>query len=409
LRLAGGAINCALSMAVVVALLTMAASTGKSARSQTQAQSHAGAHPEYEAGKPASATRDYVGDSVCLSCHKEQGEGFHNTAHFLTSRLPATASILGNFSGDANVMKTSNPDLFFRMEQKGGDFFQTAVEGEAPFTTERSERIAFVVGSGGKGQTYLYWKGDDLCELPVSYWNELGWVNSPGYRDGVADFRRPVIPRCLECHATYFESMAPPPNRFRKSGFVLGITCEKCHGAGREHVGRIAEKTAAKAVEGGILNPAKFSRERKMDLCAWCHAGAGIGLKPEFSYVPGAELDKYLELAQPDANAPVDVHGSQVELLERSRCYQKSDLTCVTCHNVHEAQHDLANFSKKCLSCHKPDSAMFPTGHQVMSNCIDCHMPRQKTQLIVFNQNGKRSEPEVRSHWIAVYGVGRGK
>jgi Cytochrome c554 and c-prime len=404
LRLVRDAMNRA--FIAVVALVTMATSTGGKARSDTQKQSQDSFHPGYEAPKTGSATRDYVGDSACQSCHKEQSEAFHGTAHFLTSRLPEAASILGKFTVDANVMKTSNPDLFFRMEQKGGDFFETAVEGVAPFTTERSERIAFVIGSGGKGQTYLYWKGDDLFELPVSYWNELGWVNSPGYRDGAADFRRPVIPRCLECHATYFESMASPPNRYSKSGFVLGITCEKCHGAGREHVARVATKV----VNWGILNPAKFSRQRKMDLCTWCHAGAGIGLKPEFSYIPGSELNNYLELAQPNANAPVDVHGSQVELLGRSRCYQKSEMTCVTCHNVHEVQHDLADFSKKCLSCHKPDSTMFPKqGHQVLSNCIDCHMPRQKTQLIVFDQNGKRSEPEVRSHWIAVYGEGRKK
>jgi hypothetical protein len=28
----------------------------------------------------------------------------------------------------------------------------------------------------------LFWKNDQLFQLPVSYWNELGWINSPGYR-----------------------------------------------------------------------------------------------------------------------------------------------------------------------------------------------------------------------------------
>src|SRR2546422_8885079 len=87
---------------------------------------------------------------------------------------------------------------------------------------------SFVIGSGGKGQTYLFWKADQLFQLPISYWRELGqWVNSPGYRDGVANFGRPIIARCLECHASYFESLPPPDNRYSKTGFVLGITCEK--------------------------------------------------------------------------------------------------------------------------------------------------------------------------------------
>lgn len=129
---------------------------------------------------------DYVGDDVCTSCHREKVDTFHQTAHYLSSRLPSKASILGDFTPPANVLKTSNPDLFYRMEQKADGFFQTAVEGEPPYSESRSERFGLVIGSGTKGQTYLYWNGDRLFQLPVSYWKELGWVNSPGYRDGIA-------------------------------------------------------------------------------------------------------------------------------------------------------------------------------------------------------------------------------
>jgi hypothetical protein len=42
----------------------------------------------------------------------------------------------------------------------------------------RADRL--VTGSGEKGQTYLYWRGNQLFQLPVSYWTELReWVNSP--------------------------------------------------------------------------------------------------------------------------------------------------------------------------------------------------------------------------------------
>ncbi|MGC2550270.1 MAG: multiheme c-type cytochrome [Candidatus Sulfotelmatobacter sp.] len=348
-------------------------------------------------------TSGYVGDAACQSCHSDKVETFHRTSHHLTSRLPEKDSILGSFAAGANVMKTSNPELFFRMEQKGNDFFQTAVEGADPFMTTRTERFAFVIGSGGKGQTYLFWKGDDLFQLPVSYWSELGWVNSPGYRDGTANFSRPIIPRCLECHGTYFEQIPPPSNRYSKTGFTVGITCEKCHGPGREHVQTFSAKLPASA-NSAIIDPARFSRERQMDLCAWCHAGAGSSLQPAFSYIPGEALDKYLALPQPDPSAPVDVHGSQVEMLERSQCFQKSGMTCLTCHDVHAVQHDLSEFSQRCLSCHKSGSAMFPKrGHQVASDCIGCHMPLQETNLIVFDEDGKKAKPRVRNHWIKVY------
>jgi hypothetical protein len=381
-----------------VLMMTAAATQTRPSQSPSPAATAAQSTPAKPGPRP-----DYVGDAACQSCHQDKVETFHRTSHYLTSRLPEKDSILGKFTPDANVMKTSNPGLFFRMEANDKGFFQTAVEGVAPFIESRTERFAFVIGSGGKGQTYLFWKGDDLFQLPVSYWTELGWVNSPGYRDGQANFTRPIIPRCLECHGTYFEQLPPTPNRYSKAGFIVGITCEKCHGPGRDHVQHFTAKPAP-GTGPAVLNPARFSRDRQMDLCAWCHAGHGVSLQPSFSYVPGEALDKYLRIPQPDPAAPIDVHGSQVEMLQRSRCFQQSAMTCLTCHNVHTVQHDLSEFSQRCLSCHKPGSAAFPKqDHQAASNCIECHMPTQPTNLIVFDQNGKKARPNVRSHWIKVY------
>jgi Cytochrome c554 and c-prime len=386
---------------VLIAVALSLAASGQHSRLQLRPQSPTARSVIPETGFNSKA--GYAGDDACRSCHQDKVQAFHQTAHYFTSRLPDKDSILGNFSTGANVMTTSNAELFFKMEEKDGAFFQTAVEGTAPYVTSRTERFAFVIGSGGKGQTYLYWKGDQLFQLPVSYWKELGWVNSPGYRDGRANFDRPVVPRCLECHGTYFEALPPPPNRYRQSGFIVGIRCEKCHGPGGEHVRRYQSKSARPA-DTAILNPARFPRDRQMDLCGWCHAGLGTAVAPTFSYVPGNPLESYIKMPQPDPGAPLDVHGSQVELLKRSGCYRRSGMTCLTCHNVHLAQHDPAEFSQRCLSCHKPESAMFPRhGSKVGSNCIDCHMPLQETNLIVFDQNGRKAKPRVRNHWVRVY------
>jgi len=361
--------------------------------------------PRPESAPVASPTgrNGYVGDEVCGSCHREKATTFHQTAHYLTSSLPDKSSILGRFAPASNTLKTSNPQLLFRMDEKEDGFFQTAVQGIPPHTTERTERFDFVIGSGRKGQTYLFWKGNQLFQLPVSYWTELGWVNSPGYRDGVANFDRAIIPRCLECHATYFEPAPFPPNRYAKTGFIVGITCEKCHGPGREHAESGSLKPSGSS-GSAILNPARFTRDRQMDLCAWCHAGHGVAFAPAFSYVPGELLGNYIELPPPDPNAEVDVHGSQVELLTKSRCFQSSAMTCLTCHDVHTEQRDPAANSKRCMGCHRQGSAMFPkAGHDAASNCIDCHMPLQKTNLIVFDWNGKKTTPQFRSHWIRIY------
>jgi hypothetical protein len=64
------------------------------------------------------------------------------------------------------------------MEKKKNRFFQTAyISGDV----SQSEPFDIVIGSGRKGQTYLYWKDDKIFQLPVSYYTPTdSWVNSPG-------------------------------------------------------------------------------------------------------------------------------------------------------------------------------------------------------------------------------------
>jgi hypothetical protein len=395
--------KCCISVSVALTLYASGQLRTQPAHAPTASATSRQSSPTSK-GKKLNSQDAYAGDDACRSCHQEKVDRFHRTAHYLTSQLPSQDSILGDFTPGKNILKTASKHLFFRMDAGKDGFFQTAVEGTPPDTTSRTEAFSFVVGSGSKGQTYLFWKNDQLFQLPVSYWNELGWVNSPGYQDGFADFDRPIVPRCLECHATYFDSVPPPRNRYKKAGIVMGVTCEKCHGPGREHIQRAGSKPVASS-DLAIVNPARLSRDRQLDLCAWCHAGAGMPLVRSFSYLPGQPLDKYLELPPLDPGLQADVHGSQVELLEKSRCFQSSAMTCTTCHNVHMPQHDAALFSQRCLSCHEAKNCgMFPKlGNEIVANCVDCHMPNQQSNLIVFDVNGKQARPRMRNHWIKIY------
>jgi Cytochrome c554 and c-prime len=356
---------------------------------------------------PISRDR-YVGDEKCGLCHRDKFESFSKTAHHLTSRLATAGSIAGSFAVGANFLKTSNPGLSFRMDAKGGRFYQTAVFGVAPSITEQTEPIDLVIGSGRKGQTYLFWKGERLFQLPVSYWIDIGqWVNSPGYTDGDASFDRPVMPRCLECHGSYAEPLAGSRanNGYNKNRVALGISCERCHGPGREHVSRYQSATPVNSSEA-IVNPAKLSRDRNVEVCAQCHAGKRFPIAPAFSYLPGQPLDDYLDRDVSDPNSTIDVHGGQVALLQKSRCYQSSEsMTCSTCHNVHQSQRDVAAFSSRCLTCHNAgDCRIFDKiGSKIADRCVECHMPVQESKAIVTASNGKQTRARIRTHWIKVY------
>jgi hypothetical protein len=353
--------------------------------------------------------RDFLGDATCGECHEKIAETYARTAHHLTSQLPTNDSILGKFTVGENILKTGDPDLYFRMSARESGFYETAIFWQPPDQETRTERIDIVTGSGHKGQTYLYWKGNQLFQLPVSYWTQLkAWINSPGYTEGIANFDRPILPRCLACHTTYFQSIpsANVENQYKKTGFVLGISCERCHGPGRAHAEYERSKPAAVSLStGSIVNLASLSRDRQIDICAQCHGGIGEAIAPAFSYVPGKQLENYVLLPRPHAEERVDVHGNQVALMQRSRCYQDSQMTCTTCHDVHAPERAAASYSERCLQCHQDrDCGEFvKVGAKIRENCIDCHMPLQDSTVIVSDLNRQQVKARIRNHWIKVY------
>jgi hypothetical protein len=372
----------------------------------------------------ATATHDgrsragYVGDAACSSCHKRQTLSYGLTSHHLTSQPASKSSLLGSFADGSNILTISDPSaspgtphLYFKMEQKDSGYYQTAVAENGSQKLTKSARIDMVIGSGVRGQTYLYWSGDQLYELPVSYWSDgHQWINSPGYKDGTANFARRVDPRCLECHTSYIKSLSPDPqtNLYDKTSLVIGISCESCHGPGEEHVAQEKSSSALKkSREHNILNPAKFERDRQVDQCALCHNGTQREeMVPAFSYFPGRPLDDYLAPNPMDTAEHPDVHGNQVGLLKRSRCYLTSpSMTCSTCHDVHSPQLTIAQYSSRCLTCHQWKSCGVANklGSSSTRNCIDCHMPMEQTNSVVSETAGRALRTTIRNHWIKIY------
>lgn len=354
---------------------------------------------------PSPSGQGLVGMEACRPCHLERYESFQRTAHARTSQPATSSTILGSFDPSQSVLQTRNSDVFFRMEKRDGGLYQTAYVREGGGFRSRRERFDLVLGSGRKGQTYLYWKEEFLYQLPVSYLVATDrWVNSPGIPDGMVLFDRPVLPRCLECHATYF-SVEQQGDRLRYGRqYTLGITCEKCHGPGRRHVEEAAGGAAA-GTAGAILNPARFSRQRQMDACALCHSGAREGRAPAFTYLPGQPLDEYLFPETAGQVSRIDVHGNQVGLLAASRCFAGSEMTCSTCHDVHWEERDPETLSRKCRDCHEAVQCRVVAEHgtRLASRCVDCHMPEQGSELVRVDEARRKLSVLYRNHRIAIY------
>ena len=360
----------------------------------------------------------YVGDAACARCHQKEVQSYVHTAHHLTSQPASKGTVLGSFADGHNLLTisdpgedSSDPHLFFNMESRDDGLYETAVAEMESKKLAHSEKMDIVMGSGVRGQTYLYWRGSRLFELPVSYWTDgHQWINSPGYQDGTANFNRPADPRCVECHASYIQALSSDPqtNLYDRSSFVPGISCEVCHGPGKAHVAQEQSQTArsVQAIKT-ILNPATFDRDRQIDQCALCHNGtARAELEGAFSYTPGQPLDRYFAPSPTSSSDQPDVHGNQVGLLEKRRCFRSSPaMTCSTCHDVHAPERAAADYSPRCLACHQWQRCgeAKRIGPKIVHDCVSCHMPLQQTNAIVSVTAGRVLRTSMRTHWIKVY------
>jgi predicted CXXCH cytochrome family protein len=269
----------------------------------------------------------------------------------------AGARITHDLSGSVITIEQRGPQMVHTLTEHG-------LTAEYP--------VAYQIGSGKIGYTYLVRIGDYLFESPASWYRSHGWDTSPGYqRMPDLDFDRLVDSACLFCHADRAEFTGVEGRRY--SGRQLtAIGCDRCHGPGDEH----ARHPSAK----NIVNPAKLPPAARNSVCEQCHLeGETRVLNPGkrwLDFHPGERFDvtAVTYLASQDRGPAHAV--SQAEQLARSKCVAGSGgrLWCATCHNPHQQTADAAVVRKVCLGCHATVSnAAHPAG---MAECVSCHMPR---------------------------------
>ena len=356
----------------------------------------------------------FAGTQRCMDCHRDIYNAFVQTAHAASTQPASRSTIKGSFAKDSNLF-VFHPGLKVEMQQREKGFYQTAYLHDS---VVESARFDIVVGSGRKAQTYLYWQGDKVYQLPISYLVPArSWANSPNYPANQVRFDRNIPEACFECHSSFIRKTATQAegnrlaDHFDSTQTVLGIDCERCHGPAAQHADYHEDHPAEKTARF-ITSIRQLTRQNQVEMCAVCHSGLTEPLQTTFTFQPGSRLDHY---RPPDTSHPrttdIDVHGKQYQLLQASACYLKSDqLTCSTCHNPHETERDLAVFSARCMSCHNTANHNFcpqaaTLGNKIVSNCIDCHMPAQPSRLITLLSQGQHTPTPalVRTHYIAIY------
>ncbi len=357
----------------------------------------------------APASNGYIDSTACATCHPTVWENYRRTGMGRSFYRPKPANTVED-NGRNNTYYHAASGAHYSMIERGGEYFQREFQvGRDGRETDVAERrVDYVIGSGNHSRTYLNrTQRGTLVELPLAWYAEKGgyWAMNPGYdRADHRGFGRVIGYECIFCHNGYPEIASENPDAepiFSK--LPEGIDCQRCHGPGAEHVRRARGGAARKEdIRAAIVNPARLSPERRMEVCMQCHLETTSFSLPHalvrfergpFSYRAGEPLaDFMLHFDQ----APGSGQAERFEIagaayrLRRSDCFEKSGgaLQCTTCHDPHATprpEEAARHYTAACRQCHGASfNRLVSAGrHPRSDDCVGCHMPKRRTDDVV--------------------------
>ncbi len=367
-----------------------------------------------------------AGSSECATCHDSIVESYFETGMGRSLGLMQSRATLP----DAVIDDIFSPRKYRVVHRDGVMWHQEWLSAKSTSSNEATSRIAsddilvseypvkWQIGSGNHARSYLLKIDGYLTESPVTwYTSRKAWGMSPGFdHAGHSGFARVAEAGCLYCHAGDASPMDGSSHQLTIHEAAIG--CERCHGPGQLHVDRRtaalndltdSEPQTLSDIDTTIINPRHLDRELSDSICGQCHLRSAAT-----AFAPGVRLDDYrpgLNLADfrtdyrldrsnssasttigppsdvsPDDNAMTVV--GHIEQLQKSRCYQMSELSCVTCHDPHRhisPAERIEHYRSVCWQCHDQDDCYVADDElqkrSPNNDCTTCHMPRSGTDI----------------------------
>ncbi len=409
----------------------------------------------------------YVRSETCQSCHPEQYASWHRSYHRTMTQQATPESVRGNFT---NVTLILNHEPF-HLTRRGEDFwvemvdpdwtYVRALQADAfqrgkgpeprpePNPPRVEKRITMTTGSH---HMQAYWVagqfGNQQFSFPFTYlFEEERWVPRNDVfmmPAGLPHLHQVWNVNCLHCHATAGQPQQDPRT------FVIntrvaenGIACEACHGPGGEHARANTDPLRRYALHRGtngdptIVNPARVSAKKSSEICGQCHAArynrepndwlvAGTeywhrqNLEAFRPLLPGQDLPRLDPSADEQQAAKfasltgffwrdgmVRVSGREYNGLVETPCFQRGNMSCLSCHSMHRSEPDdqLARGmegNQACYQCHGEYARKVAahTHHAAGSSgslCYNCHMPHTTYGLLKGIRSHQLTSPSVKS------------
>jgi len=388
----------------------------------------------------------YIGSESCQACHPGNYHSWHESFHRTMTQVPNRHTVTGTFEGSL-----TSDGLEYRLHQDG-DRFTVSVAGGEPRQ---------VVLSTGSHHMQAYWlapsgPGRRLGLLPFIFLHEeQRWVPrvaaflQPPRHNGGVDESGMWNANCERCHATQGRPRVTAPDVMDTQVAEFGIACEACHGPGEEHVSlhrnpwrRYLQRTDDEP-DPSIVNPRRLPHDLASETCGQCHSvwifnsdqTAENWNEHGFSFRPGGDLSKTRFIQRRDhmgegdperssqqavtpdywfwSDGMIRVSGREFNGLIESPCYQKGELSCLSCHSMHTrgdasaiakwADDQLApgmHGDQACLQCHDSIGSRLAehTHHAPASDgsrCYNCHMTYTTFGLLKAIRSHEISTPDV--------------
>jgi hypothetical protein len=423
-----------------------------------------GGDPELAAAVPGGVEEGgFATSASCRACHPTEYDAWHRSFHRTMTQVASPTAVLGSFDG----VVLEDQGLSWRLERRGDEFWAEMpdplwflddspertptpplIEARVVMTTGSHHQQKYWVRRPSEGPVYRELADNGALVLIPWVWlvDERRWIRT---RDA---FLTPDLPEspavwntsCFACH-----SVATQPNfddeevSFATRSVELGIACEACHGPGEQHVKanasplrRYREHFASKdEADPTIVNPARLGKERSGEVCGQCHsffrtldmqgwqktgvpfrAGDELGAsRVVFRFGHDAHDPLLQEELRTDPNAVVGtfwpdgtvrVAGREYNGLIETPCYQRGEMTCLSCHSMHDYREPADQLSEdgagngSCLQCHGDlrDRIAEHTHHapaSAGSECMNCHMPHTTYGLFTAMRSHRIDNPNV--------------
>jgi hypothetical protein len=299
---------------------------------------------------------NYVGERVCAECHSEKASSQSGTPMAHALEPAKKAQVLRDYP----LLTFRDGPYTYRIMRKGEENIYSVSDGVRTI----AEPISYPFGSGEAGQTYVFAHDGHLIESRVTFYQSLGGLDITGGQPHEtpasleAALGRTLSPEdargCFGCHAP----MSVTSEGVKLDNVIRGITCESCHGAGRDHALAMHE---GKAVDTKIFNPGKLNPfSLSQEFCGNCHRG-------------------FDQVMQMPAQGGLNNLRFQPYRMFNSRGHNKGDprTSCIACHDPHtNRKRSAASYDSRCIACHEQTASRAGSCSVAKSGCTNCHMPK---------------------------------